>query len=475
MSVNLIMNQAKTSLAASQTGLATTSNNVANVNTEGYSRQRVDMESNKPVELGKGQLGTGVKVKSITRSHSDFLARRLETENTNLGKIEGMADSARQLENIFKDEGENGIAKAVGQFFNDLRALTTQPESVPLRSAIRESATNLSNRFKNVSSSIRDISTDLDAKIEGSVADINSHTAKIANLNQRIMELSARGISPNTELDERDLALQKLSKLMGVQVTPLENGGINISSGRMGVLVNGTESIKLLTARGTEGEGSVAGTMRVMMLPSENSQHPRDLTDTISDGLLGGYIKLRDEMLPDVQNKIDSMAYNITKEINSVHQQGFTKAGTQGVNFFRDLGSIKNAAENFSVDGSIQDNVNNIAAAGKRNAPGDNTVLLALTDIQDARIFNKGTANLLDFNASLIGEVGIQTRSLNENLQVQEDMMQQLTTLREETSGVSLDEEAINMIKYQKSFDASAKMIQVADQMLDTVLNLKRF
>lgn len=474
MSLSVVMNQAKGALAASQTGLATTSNNVSNVNTEGYSKQRVDMGTNPPMEIaGRNQVGGGVLVKSINRSHSQFLARRLENESTNLGKLEGMADSSRQLENIFKNEGENGIAKAVGQFFNDLRSLSTQPDSIPLRSAIKESAANLTNRFSSVSSNIRDVVTDIDAKVEGSVAEINSFTTRIASLNRRVMELTARGVSPNAELDDRDLAVEKLSKIVGIQVSPLENGGINVSSGRLGVLVSGTEQSALMTARG--GDGVNVNSMRVMVLPSENSQKPVDLTDTISEGALGGYIKLRDETIPAIREKIDTMAFELARSVNSVHQQGFTKEGVQGLSFFQELGSVEGAAENFKVDDRILNNVANIAAAGRRNSPGDNQVLLKMADVQDARIFNEGTANVLDFNSSLVGEMGIQTRSINDSLNIQQDMMQQLSTLREEASGVSLDEEAMNMIRYQKSFDASAKMIQVADSMLDTVLNLKRF
>ena len=472
--VGLIMDNAKKALAANQLGIATTSHNVANVNTQGYSRQRIELESSMPQSHGKDQIGGGVDVKGIVRSASEFLNRRIENENTSLGRLEGMADIYGQVENVFKDEGEGGLSSAVSKFFNDIRSLSGQPESSPLKSAVRESAVAMTAKFRGVTNNLNEIVKDLDRRIDGSVTEVNSLTSRVATLNARIMDISARGGQPNDELDSRDLAVKELSKHMPLQVTPLENNGINLQSGRLGVLVNTTESFKLQASR--SGVGAFAGNIRVYVSPEENSgAQPRDVTDFLSDGTLGGYIKARDQMLPKVFDKVDQLAHALVTNVNDVHKTGFSRTGQSGIDFFKNTGGVKGSAEALSLSEQVLGNVNNIVTARNPVAAGDNRVLLAIADLEDKKILENNTSSFVDFNSSIVGNLGVETRAANDLFANQRDMMSQLDALKEQTVGVSLDEEAVNMIKFQRAFDASAKMIQVADSMLDTVLNLKRF
>lgn len=475
MSVGItkLFNQGKSALSANQTALATTSHNISNVNTEGYSRQRVELHTEDPTRVGKNQIGSGVKVGAVSRTHSDFITRRMEEEGAHLGKYEGMSDIYNQLESVFKDDSQQGVSASVSKFFNDVRTLSTQPESASLRTAVKESADTMTNRFQAVSNSVGQIVEDVNRRVEGDVLDINDLTKKISELNLRIVNTEVTGVSANDERDSRDLLLKKLSQKVGIQTTALENGGINVSSDRLGILVNGADASTLKAVRAPGGAN--VGGMRVMLSASPDAHSDRDVTDVIDSGSLGGFLKIRDKDIPAMIGKVDTLAHGLATSVNDVHRAGFSRNGAQGENFFSDPGKVEGAASRLAISDALKGDLGNLATGEARNAPGDNRALLKIANLQDSRIFENGHSNFTDFTAGMVGSLGAEARASYDNLEAQRGVVDQLKSMREEVAGVSLDEEAMNMLQYQKAFDASAKMIQTADSMLETVLNLKRF
>jgi len=473
--INRVLSQSKGALAASQMGLATTSHNISNANTKGYSRQRVEMHANQPVNEGRARVGTGVGVGAVTRTTSPFVSKRIEEESSDLGSYESLNEVYTQLEADLGDEGESGISSRISRFFNDVRSLSTEPQSVPLRSAVRESANSVVSRFHGMRENFDAMVSDLDRRVEGSVESINALTKKIAELNQRIVDVEiVPGSFANDERDSRDMALQELSTIIPVQTTELENGGIAVSSGRAGVIVDASGSYELAAMRTSDANHDTA--VRVFTKEAGGSA-PRDITSALGNGALGGLLKARDIVLPKVIDKIDTLAFGFTNALNSVHSQGY---GTNNVtnNELFSLGgfdSAKGASRRINLSDDIGNNLSNMASAQAPGSPGDNRQLLALADLEDAPIFEGGEANFTNFMSSLVGTMGVEARSMRDSLETQSSVMTQLQGMREETAGVSLDEEAINMLKFQKAFDANAKMIQVADSMMETVLNLKRF
>ncbi len=470
-----IMNMSKGALSTNQTALATTSHNISNANTEGYSRQRVELETENPLSIGKSQIGGGVRIGTVARTHSSFLNQRLQGENSSLGKFEGAADIYSQVETIFKNDGEEGIAKSVSDFFNNIRSLSAQPESAPLRSAVRESAQNITARFQGVAGSVDAVVQDLNRRVEGSVVEINALTSRIASLNQRIVEteMAGGGMNANDERDARDLTVQKLAKIIPVDITPVDNGSINVASGKVGILVNGSDRVEFGTQRTSDGPNP--GANRVTVLGGAGSNSVKDVTDFIDSGSLGAYIQVRDREVPQLMGRIDTIAYNLSEQVNGIHRDAFSRNGTKGTDFFQNLGTAVGAASRFTLSDAVKSDVSNIATAQASNAPGDNRALLAIADLQDKKIFDNGKANFTDYTSSTIGALGIESKANIANLETQQGVMEQLKSMREQVAGVSIDEEAINMLKFQKAFDANAKMIQTADSMLETVLNLKRF
>jgi len=298
---------------------------------------------------------------------------------------------------------------------------------------------------------------------------VNGLTQRIADLNQRIMGIEGSQGVANDERDRRDLALRELSGLVDIQVSTIENGGVNVASGRIGTLVSGIDNTEIAALR-TQTE-DFPDAMMVGVKTASNGV--RDVSEYVKGGELGAYLNTRDEFLAGLKSDVNQMAGTFASNVNQVNASGFDGRGDKGGGIFDfDTGAV--GAGTIKVSDELRLNPNLLAGAMKQGAAGDNSVLLQMADLESKAIVG-GEKTLLDFNSEIVGRVGIETRSANEALETQEGIYAQLENLREEESGVSLDEEAMNMIKYQKAFDASAKVIQVADSMLETVLNLKRF
>lgn len=473
--INSVLAQAKSSLAAAQVAMATTAKNVSNVNTDGYSRQRVDFVTGMPEQIGHARVGGGVDVGSITRSTNEFVQRRLVEEQASLGKYQGLSDVYSQLEMVFKDDGEGSVTQSVSGFFNNMRTLSTQPDSIPLRTAVKESAKNVTHRFNVMSESMDQVVGDIDARLDGAIADVNRLTDRISHLNEQIIAVEVRGsgASANDERDQRDMAVLELSKLVDVKTTQLENGAINVDSGSLGPLVLATDRLELAAARGSVGDS--ANSTRVYVVSPYPGAPLKDVTAKFETGQVGGLIHLRDSVIPEFRDKVDGLAYNLANSVNGIHEGAFNRNGTQGVSFFAQPVAFRGAAGGLALSADVEQDVGNIATADARNAAGDNRALLRMTDLETAKVFDGGQHSFNDMAASIVGSLGVQVRTANDSFETQKGICEQLDTMKKTASSVSLDEEAMNMLKFQKAFDASAKMIQVADQMMDTIVNLKRF
>jgi flagellar hook-associated protein 1 FlgK len=473
MSVNQIFDQSKGALAANSKALSVTSHNISNANTEGYSRQRVELESLPPREVSAGRVGGGVNVRGVTRAHTSFVARRMEQVQANVGQSEHYSGMLHQIEDVFADDAEKGLNKSFTDFFNDVRNLSTQPNSTPMRSAVVESAKTLSSRFQTVRGSLDGIKDDIDARIQSTVDKVNSLTSKIAELNKQIQIVEANHGHANDERDARDLALQNLSKCIDIQVTELDHGAVTVSAGRLGAIVANADAFRLEAFRATKEGNYFDGAMHVGMKTSTGKTQ-KVMSDFVKGGELGAYLQARDVALAEVAEKVDNLAFNFANEVNATHRQAFTLNGQPGGELFSTSSGPRDASKHIQVNGEIASNPSALAAGISRNAPGDNRALLRMADLESAKVIG-GQSSFSDFAGEMIARVGIQAKGAEETLENQRGILQQLENLREQESGVSLDEEALNMVKYQKAFDASAKMIQVADSMLETVINLKRF
>lgn len=246
-----------------------------------------------------------------------------------------------------------------------------------------------------------------------------------------------------------------------------KSGMININAGNTAILVAGTSSSGMKTFTDKTGQ---------MQIYTENTPGGAvfNVTEQFHKGAVGGALSLRDGQLADLSNQLNTLAYNIAEKVNEVHREGYDRYNQTGIDFFDIPADGSFSLENLKLNTQIRDDIGKIAAASKMNAPGDNSVANVIQELQHRPLMEGGKYSFDDFYNSKVGEIGLMSQRANSALENQKNSLDQLKNFRESISGVSLDEEAAKMIEYQKSYEASARMIKVADEMFDTILSLKR-
>lgn len=464
-----LLDMGRRGMAVSQSALQTTSHNIANKSTEGYSRQRVDVETNPAIGDGNQRVGTGSRLSAISRTNNPWLEKQLEREGSNLSYLEGRSAALQRLESAFNEQSVKGLNSTMADFFNSFRELANNPESLTNRTVVRDSATALIKNFQDVDRQLKSVTGELNNTIQVGVDEANSHIKEIAQLNEKIQSIEITGASANDERDRRDLLVKKLAEKMDISYAEdPKSGMINITAGKTGVLVAGTSFHTMDTVTNENGQ------TEVMYPLSEKGTHV-DITDQFKRGALGGAIELRDGFVANMRNDVNDLSYNIASEVNKAHMEGFDRYSKQGEKFFNlpDDGTF--SLKDLKVNQDIMTDVGRIAAAARPNSPADNTVANVIHSLQYKPVMgDEGTYTFDNFYNSKVGEVGVLSQKAQANLDSQKNIVDQLKNVRESVSGVSLDEEAQKMIEYQKAYEASARIIKMADEMFDTVLNLKR-
>lgn len=461
------MDTGKRSMANSQTALQTVGHNIANKSTEGFSRQRVELQSNVPVGEGHLQIGTGSRAAQVTRVNNPYLEKQIQKEGAQSGFLEARAEAMSRVEQIYNEQANKGLSHYMGEFFNAFRELSNYPESAPTRTLVRETGQVLANDFKRVSKDLVAVQEDLDGQVNTHVEEINQITKEIATLNEKISAIEIQGIPANDQRDRRDLLIKKLNENIDISWGENEVGQVSITAAKNAILVSGFTAQELSSKHSGNGD-------RVDVYFKTSAGQLTPITKMISGGKLGAILQTRDKTIEEFKDNVDTLAFTFSNEVNKIHQQGIDLVGRPGQAFFSELKDIKGAASRMTLSESLRGDVNRVVTAMKEKGVADNTVANVIANLQDQTILQDGTSTMDDFYRSSVGKIGVLAQRAIKESESQKNILGQLNNLRESISGVSLDEEATKMIEYQKSFDASARLIRTADEMFDTVLSLKR-
>ena len=466
--ISSMMDVGKRSLQNSQTALQTVSHNIANKSTEGFSRQRVELQTNVPIGEGNIRIGMGAKAGQISRTNNPWLEKQIQKEQTSMGFQDGRAESLARVEQVYNEQVNKGLNQYMNQFFNSFRELSNNPESLASRTMVREASMQMAEDFKRVNAQLRDIQDDVDGQIVNLAEQINKMTKEIATLNEKIVQVEIQGIPANDERDRRDLLLKQLGEKVEISWAEGTNGQVSVTAGNTAILVSGSTATDLKAKR-------TADRNRVEIFYSQD-QYGSDfkLTDNFKGGKIGGLLDVRDNIIEEAISNVDELAYNIAKEVNTLHIEGHDRYGKPGVLFFEMPDNKVGASEKMAVNQTVINDVGRIAAGNKSGAHGDNTISNMISTLQHRQVMQDGTATFDDFYNSRVGELGTITQRARSTQDAQRSILEQMSGIRESISGVSLDEETTKMIEMQKMYDASARVIRTADEMLDTVLNLKR-
>jgi flagellar hook-associated protein 1 FlgK len=451
------MDIAQQALMADQEALNVTSNNVANQNTAGYTREVVSFQSVDAVTLSGGSVGTGVTA-SATSQRDRVLEQRVQQQTQIQAQSSSLKSALEQIQNIFglssttSSASSTALGTATNSFFSALSALASNPSDTATRQNVLSAANNLAGAFNSAANQLAQVSTSLNQQVVSDVGQVNSLTTTIASLNAQITSLSPNADAGTLE-DQRQSAIAQLSQLVGLDQISTENNGITLTTSGGAVLVSGSKSFAVSTTQ-------VGGTTHILA-----GVDGADATSDLRGGDLGGILQARDQQLPSYQSSLDSLAFGIGSEVNTQNSLGVDANGNPGAALFSLPATQSGAAAQIQV--ATTDPKAIAAAAPGEGSAGNSNVLAGLSNPSVA-----GGQVAAQFLASFLGQIGSDTSAATTNNSAQQATLTQLTTQRDSLSGVSLDEEAAHLTEYQRAYQSAAQVFNIANTIMASALNL---
>lgn len=467
------LNSARTSLEVNQKSIEIIGNNISNVNTEGYSRQSAVMETYPATNFGDFFVGQGVKIADVERDHNVFIEQQIIGKASDFGYQEAMSSPLAQLEQIFTI-GEDNISTDIDHFFDSLQELTADPSDLVLRNNVILQGDVLATSFNNSIDQLNAIQENINDTMLSKIDAVNSTLTEIAELNDRIYTIEIQGQTANSARDEREMLAKEMAQTLGAQVYEDKNGMLSV------VLPGGLPLVQGNMAMSIRGE--VSGSDLILQLQAGGVERPLD-GDQVG-GEFAGLLHLRDDFIPELKDDLDKLAYEISVQVNLQHMAGGALDSTTGNIFFDmppnydPLVTTPTATEYADAARAMRVAITDPAkvAAGAAStdvAPGDNTNALILSNIGDTYLVD-GTDTFTSMYGRISAKVGVEANQNDLNLQGAEDALVQLENFRDGFSGVSLEEEMISLIQFQRGFESSAKFLSTVDEMMSTIMEIKR-
>jgi flagellar hook-associated protein 1 len=477
MSIGNIFDIATSGIAAQRLALEVTGENIANVNTQGYSRQQVNLESKLSINVNGVQLGTGVQMSSITRAYDNSLQQQVVSANSGYQESLTKETALNQIQPSFNELNSDGLGGAISGFFGAWQDLSINPQGTAERQTLIAKTQILTDNFHQISANLTTVATNADNSLTGIASDLTTTAKSLALINSQIITTQALGGNSNELMDQRDLMVRDLSKNVGITSVLQADGTATVTVAGLGTLVSGTKSATVYTSvNGAKND------VKMTALGAASAGSDATLASSASGigGNLGGTLAVRDFIVPGYLKSLDSMASALVTAVNTQQAKGTDLLGGTG-------GTAGTGADFFSGSKSSDIalgatlNSNTVAAAANPSGgTGDNTNALAMAGIQNSNLsFTEpsGTAvsaKVESFYNAFSGTVGTDVKSAQGTTTQGNAFLTQLNSLRASSSGVSLDEELTNLTKYQQAFQGAAKVINTATAMLDTVLAMVR-
>lgn len=453
------INTALRGLEAQQTGLNVTGHNIANASTQGYSRQEVDLQASDPIDLpgnAAGQLGSGVDVADVKRAHDSFIQQQIIYQNGSQSSQQSLSDTLAQVSDVYNAPSAQGFGSLLSSYFTAWQGLANNPSDTPSRSVVIAQGTALATGFNAASSALTALQTNEDGKIAPLVTQVNTIAQSIATLNGQITAVSATGQSPNDLQDKRDALVNQLSQIVGIQYNETPQGAANISLRGGGSLVQGVTSFALSTA-------ADASRPNVTDILDQNGRPV-----TVSDGQLGGAITARDKTIQGQLDSLNTLASNVMSAVNAFHIANYDANGKPGEVFFTGT-----SAASMSVNPDVAADPAKVAAAGSaptgKPSPEDGSGALSIAQLQEKPATGQAATVQAQY-AGTISALGVAAQQANVNADTGGLVLQHLQAQQSSVSGVSLNEEASNLLQYQQAYAASARVISMMDQTISDMI-----
>ncbi len=450
---------ASRALRAFQYSLDVTGNNISNVNTKGYSRQTADLAQTDPTIFYSGQrisLGSGVTVSTVYRARDMFLQSRRLDAQAEQGRLDTLVTNLGQVDSTLLEPSDDGINSALTSFFDAWSSLASNPNESASRSEVQMAGQTLTNRVKDTYGRLQTLKTQFRSEVQSTFDNIDQLSSKIADFNAQIRAANAGGVVPNDLLDQRDQALQDLSKLVNVTTYEFGDGSMAVYTGQLNLVDSGgaqpiPRTYDAATQTVTDGQFSYK----------------------LKEGKLTGLFQTI-TAIGSYQTQLDNLANNLRTQVNALHQTGTNNLTppTTGLNFFND--SVpQNGAIDFDLAAEVKADPDAISA-GTTGKSGDGGLALIMSQLRDSQVAGLGNKTFNGYYTEMASGVGSDVDEYETALSAKSAVLEQIDTQIQSISGVSLDDEMANMLRFQRSYQAAAKMLNIFDQVTDDLINMVR-
>ena len=456
MAISSLLSVAGSALLSQQTAINIAGANIANVNTAGYSRQQAVMSAVGSVDTLSGFSRLGVEVTGIQRAYDQFLTDRIAVQKQNVGYAEARESALEGVQVIFND-ASGALGDAMNKFWNAWDDLSLNPDGQLERENLLDASERLIVSFHEAASSLISARDEAEARISDAVGSVNGILSGIAQLNSRITAADVQNISVNSLRDQRVELINELAGYMDISYFENADGSLNVYMGSGQTLVEGKGSRQLSLqsdpANGFYSDIVISGGSQTVV------------TDSISSGRIGAFLEIRDSVIPGYLDRLNTLATTLADAVNTQHQAGYDANGNAGENFFDPSAD----AAMLAIHAAIAADIDRIAASSTAGGnDGENARQIAA--INEEALINDAT--LGDSYAAMIGKIALDLNSAGSAADRQSLVMDQLITMRDTVSGVSLDEEMIQLMKFQLGYNAAARLTQTVNEMLDVLMNL---
>lgn len=445
-------------LNAFQRSLDTTGHNIANVNTKGFSRQRADLAVTSPDTYIAGRninLGTGVNLVQISRARDSFLESRRQSISGDQGRSEANLSMLERVQSSFLDVSGKGISSSLDAFYNSWSSLANDPSSQTNRQQVLAAGRDLSTKVRGAYADLKSTLDSQSKAVTDTIGQIQGYADQIAKLNDQIRANMAGGGMPNDLMDQRDQAVADLAKLVNID-THVGNDN------SMSVFVGSMPLVDQVGAR----------------------QFPTNFnsaTSTVNDGgsinwpITGGVLKGQFDGLADVtgyMTQLDNLANTIRSQVNNLHLSGVTNSGAAGGYFFSDNATTPIlGAANLYMDSTLDANAS-LLVTGTTSAAGDGSIAMAMSKLRDQNVAGLGNQTTRGYFSTLLAGVGRDITLAQNERDTAYALGEQVDSQIQDVSGVNLDDELANLQQFQRSYQASAKVLSVMDETIGDLINM---
>lgn len=451
-----IMRSASLALSSFQIASEISGDNIANVQTEGYVRQKTIFQENPAYPTPFGGIGTGVSVKEIKRIIDNFVENQVQKETSIKTFWEEKVYYYQLIERILQEPSDTNLKSALNNFWSALEDLSVTPESYSLREQVLSVSQVLIDRFHYISQRLKDQRGFLNYNISNITTEINLLSQQLAKINEKIITYPTVERISNELKNKQDTIIKKLSEFFQVNVIRNEDGTVNVYIGGDPIVIK-NKYFEI------EARPDVDGNYFIYWKLTGNLVN-------FTSGKVRSWFDLRDIIIPNYLNKIDNLAYNLVTEVNNIHVLGYGLDNSTGNNFFEPLISSVDAASNIKLDPSLT--TEKISASDTMNQPGNNNNLLNIIALKNQQIIGLGNFTFDEYYNGIISQLSNESYSSQNIFGSQSLSLQSIQKIWESISGVNLDEEIAYLLQYQYAYQAAAKVITIVSEMIETLLKI---